>query len=145
MRHSKEASHKEMFYGKFNFKYVATNLISVKKMCSVLLCIPVIRTTLSCNVVIFSSHGQDPIVLHYLKIQKHYRATEQPSFPPCLFLRPPGGSITVFSALFNKAVLLSYAFALDPYNSVVLYSFTIEIFKTGSTIIKNYCHYLRYT
>ena len=37
-------------------------------------------------------------------------------------LRPPGGrSITVFSALFNKAVLLSSAFALDPYNPMVLY------------------------
>ena len=34
-----------------------------------------------------------------------------------LALRPPGGgSITVFSAFFNKAVLLSYAFTLDPYS-----------------------------
>ena len=29
-----------------------------------------------------------------------------------------GGSIKVFSALFDKAVLLSYAFALDPYNLI---------------------------
>ncbi len=35
-------------------------------------------------------------------------------------LRIPGGSITVFSALFNKAVSLSYAFVLDPYNPMVL-------------------------
>ena len=34
-------------------------------------------------------------------------------------LRPPGGSITVFSTLFNKADLLSYAFTLDPYNPMV--------------------------
>ena len=72
------------------------------------------------------------------------------------YLRPPGGgSITVFRTLFNKAVLLLYAFTLDPYNPMVLwlttgsrfqaiYSFTIEIL-TGSTIIKNYCHFLRYT
>ncbi len=33
-----------------------------------------------------------------------------------------GGSITVFSTLFNKAVLLSYAFTLDPYNPMVLYT-----------------------
>ncbi len=38
-----------------------------------------------------------------------------------LHLRPPGGSITVFSTLFNKAVLLSHAFTLDPYNPMVLY------------------------
>ena len=42
---------------------------------------------------------------------------------------PGGGSITVFLTLFNKAVLLSYAFTFGPY------SFTIEI-STGSTIIK---------
>ena len=38
-----------------------------------------------------------------------------------ILLRPPGGSITVFSTLFNNmnnAVLLSYAFALDPYSSL---------------------------
>ena len=51
-----------------------------------------------------------------------------------LKLRPPGGSITVFSTRFNKVVWLSYAFTLDPYNPIL----------TGSTIIKNYCHYLQY-
>ncbi len=30
--------------------------------------------------------------------------------------RPPGWSITVLSTVFNKAVFLSYAFTLDPYN-----------------------------
>ena len=52
-------------------------------------------------------------------------------------LRPPGGAITVFSTPFT--VLLSYGFTLDPYNPMVLYSFTIEIL-TDSTIIKNYSH-----
>ena len=37
-------------------------------------------------------------------------------------LRPPGGSITVFSTLFDKAVLLSYALAFDTYNPMVLYA-----------------------
>ena len=87
-------------------------------------------------------------------------------------LRPPWGFIPVFSTLYNKAVLLSYAFTLGPYNSMVLYptnplkfppwvksglsvtfwqcimkysySFTIGI-STDSTTIKNYCHYLRST
>ena len=43
----------------------------------------------------------------------------------------------VFVILVCKAVLLSYAFTADPCNP------PIEIL-TGSTIIKNYCHYLRY-
>ncbi len=33
-------------------------------------------------------------------------------------LRLPGGSVSVFSTPFNKAVLLAYAFTLDPYNNV---------------------------
>ena len=32
-----------------------------------------------------------------------------------------GGSITVFSTVFNKSVLLLYAFTLDPYNPMVQY------------------------
>ncbi len=41
---------------------------------------------------------------------------------PLVSLRPTGGSITVFNTLFNKAVLLSYAFTLDPYNPMVYYT-----------------------
>ena len=41
-------------------------------------------------------------------------------FSSVLLLRPPGGSITVFSTFFNKAVLLSYALTLGPYNPMVL-------------------------
>ncbi len=46
-------------------------------------------------------------------------------FHPVIAIHPlkatRGGSITVFSTVFNKAVLLSYAFSLDPYNPMVLY------------------------
>ena len=39
---------------------------------------------------------------------------------PRSLLRPPGGSIIDFSAHFKKAVLLSYAFILDPYNLMAI-------------------------
>ncbi len=35
-------------------------------------------------------------------------------------LRPPGGVHTSFQYIFNKAVILSYAFTLGPYNPMVL-------------------------
>ncbi len=45
-------------------------------------------------------------------------------------LRPPGGSITVFSTVFNKAVLLSYALTLDPYNPMVPPELAEEVTST---------------
>ena len=58
-------------------------------------------------------------------------------------LRPPGGSITVFSSLCYILTVHHETF-ITLFSGPRLYSFTIEIL-TGSTIIKNYCHYLRYT
>ncbi len=66
----------------------------------------------------------------YYKLSMHSKLAGQIS------LRPPGGSIIDYSAHFDKAVLLSYAITLYPYNPMVLYSFNIEIL-TGFTIIKN--------
>ncbi len=54
-------------------------------------------------------------------------------------LRPPGGSITVFSTLFNKADLLSlYAFTLDPYNPMVLYPTGPLKFPSSSQCIRKH-------
>ncbi len=39
---------------------------------------------------------------------------------PLKAMHQGGGSVAVFSTLFNKAVLLSYAFTSDPYNPMVL-------------------------
>ena len=45
-----------------------------------------------------------------------------PGHSNCLLKATRGvGSIIDFSAHFNEAVLLSYAFTLDPYNPIVLY------------------------
>ena len=59
----------------------------------------------------------------------------------CRKLKTTRGVHNSFQYTINKAVLLSYASALDPYNPIV-YSFTIEML-TASTILKIYCHYLR--
>ncbi len=56
-------------------------------------------------------------------------------------------TITVFSTVFNKAVLLHPASA----EGVIVICFRKMVYGTrlailtGSTIVKNYCHYLRYT
>ncbi len=74
----------------------------------------------------YDSLGSDNIQLYAIYIIYSFSSfinthkTERVEFTAQI-LRPPGGFITVFSTLFNKAVLLSYAFTLGPYNPMVPY------------------------
>ncbi len=61
----------------------------------------------------YSSH----ITLHIPTVSR----TSMSSHMVIMVLRPPGGSITVFSTPFNKAVLLSYVLTLCTYNPMVQY------------------------